>query len=237
MTRPGPTISFRGIDNASWYRLMPDDPGRLENLTGCGNTVNVMHPHVTQFVLDSLRYWVQEMGVDGFRFDLAPVLGRTQDGLRARRAVLHRAAPGPDPRPRAPDRRALGRRARRLPGGPLPGPLPRMERQVPRHRAPLLAARRHAAGRRPRRARAPLHRVQRPVQPWPAHAARVGQLHRGARRLHAGRPRELRAQAQRGQRRGQPRRPRRRAERELRRRRARPTTRASSRSARACGAR
>ena len=73
----GPTISFRGIDNASWYRLMPDDAGRFENLTGCGNTVNVAHPHVTQFVLDSLRYWVQEMGVDGFRFDLAPVLGRT----------------------------------------------------------------------------------------------------------------------------------------------------------------
>jgi glycogen operon protein len=78
----GPTISFRGLDNASWYRLMADDPGRLENLTGCGNTVNVMHPHVTQFVLDSLRYWVQEMGVDGFRFDLAPVLGRTRRGFQ-----------------------------------------------------------------------------------------------------------------------------------------------------------
>ena len=78
----GPTISFRGLDNASWYRLLPDDPGRLENLTGCGNTVNVMHPHVTQFVLDSLRYWVQEMGVDGFRFDLAPVLGRTHHGFQ-----------------------------------------------------------------------------------------------------------------------------------------------------------
>ncbi len=76
----GPTISFRGLDNASWYRLLPDDPSRLENLTGCGNTVNVAHPHVTQFVLDSLRYWVQEMGVDGFRFDLAPVLGRTRHG-------------------------------------------------------------------------------------------------------------------------------------------------------------
>ncbi|HEY8974586.1 MAG TPA: glycogen debranching protein GlgX [Burkholderiaceae bacterium] len=78
----GPTISFRGLDNASWYRLMPDDAGRLENLTGCGNTVNVAHPQVTQFVLDSLRYWVQEMGVDGFRFDLAPVLGRTKQGFQ-----------------------------------------------------------------------------------------------------------------------------------------------------------
>ncbi len=77
----GSTLSFRGLDHASWYRLMPDDPSRCENLTGCGNTLNVAHPRVTQFVLDSLRYWVQEMGVDGFRFDLAPVLGRTQRGF------------------------------------------------------------------------------------------------------------------------------------------------------------
>jgi glycogen operon protein len=77
----GPTLSFRGLDNASWYRLMPDDASRFENLTGCGNTVDVAHPQVTQFVLDSLRYWVTEMGVDGFRFDLAPVLGRTKHGF------------------------------------------------------------------------------------------------------------------------------------------------------------
>jgi glycogen operon protein len=77
----GPTISFRGLDNASWYRLDRNDRSRAENLTGCGNTLNVAHPRVTQFVLDSLRFWVQEMGVDGFRFDLAPVLGRTAHGF------------------------------------------------------------------------------------------------------------------------------------------------------------
>ncbi len=77
----GPTISFRGLDNASWYRLMADDPGRSENFSGCGNTLNIAHPRVTQFVLDSLRFWVQEMGVDGFRFDLASVLGRTGHGF------------------------------------------------------------------------------------------------------------------------------------------------------------
>ena len=76
----GPTISFRGLDNASWYRLIADDKNRTDNLTGCGNTLNVEHPRVTQFVLDSLRYWVQEMGIDGFRFDLAPVLGRLHHG-------------------------------------------------------------------------------------------------------------------------------------------------------------
>lgn len=77
----GPTLSFRGLDHASWYRLMHEDRSRCENLTGCGNTLNVAHPRVAQFVLDSLRYWVREMGVDGFRFDLAPVLGRTAQGF------------------------------------------------------------------------------------------------------------------------------------------------------------
>ena len=77
----GPTLSFRGLDHASWYRLMHADRSRCENLTGCGNTLNVAHPKVTQFVLDSLRYWVGCMGVDGFRFDLAPVLGRTTHGF------------------------------------------------------------------------------------------------------------------------------------------------------------
>ncbi len=76
----GPTLSLRGLDNATWYRLVAEDRSRNENLTGCGNTVNCAHPRVTQFVLDSLRYWVAEMGVDGFRFDLAPVLGRTHQG-------------------------------------------------------------------------------------------------------------------------------------------------------------
>jgi glycogen operon protein len=73
----GPTLSFRGLDNAAYYRLPAEDPGRYENWTGCGNTVNVAHPRVAQFVLDALRYWTAEMGVDGFRFDLAPVLART----------------------------------------------------------------------------------------------------------------------------------------------------------------
>ncbi|MEO8160517.1 MAG: glycogen debranching protein GlgX [Arenimonas sp.] len=77
----GPTISFRGLDQPSWYRLNRDDRSRCENLSGCGNTLNVAHPRVIQFVLDSLRYWVREMGVDGFRFDLAPILGRGNFGF------------------------------------------------------------------------------------------------------------------------------------------------------------
>jgi len=77
----GPTLSFRGLDNLAYYLLDPDDRSRCQNFTGCGNTLHVAHPKVAHFVLDSLRYWVQEMGVDGFRFDLAPVLGRNRHGF------------------------------------------------------------------------------------------------------------------------------------------------------------
>jgi len=72
----GPTLCFRGIDNAAYYRLMPDDPRYYKDYTGCGNTLNMMHPRVLQLIMDSLRYWVVEMHVDGFRFDLASALAR-----------------------------------------------------------------------------------------------------------------------------------------------------------------
>ena len=76
----GPTVSWRGIDNAAYYRLRPDDPGRYLDYTGCGNTLDMRHPHVLRLVMDSLRYWVRDMHVDGFRFDLASALvrGRSQ---------------------------------------------------------------------------------------------------------------------------------------------------------------
>ncbi|MFD2167924.1 glycogen debranching protein GlgX [Thalassotalea euphylliae] len=74
----GPTICYRGIDNASYYRLREDDKRFYENYSGCGNTLNIDHPRVLQLVTDSLRYWVEHMGVDGFRFDLAPILGRNK---------------------------------------------------------------------------------------------------------------------------------------------------------------
>jgi len=72
----GPTFSFRGIDNASYYRLNPENPRWYADDTGTGNTLNVAHPRVLQLVMDSLRYWVEDMHVDGFRFDLATTLGR-----------------------------------------------------------------------------------------------------------------------------------------------------------------
>jgi len=72
--RIGPTLCMRGIDNRAWYRLTAEDPSRYEDFTGCGNTVDMRNRHTRRFVLDSLRYWVTEMRVDGFRFDLAPAL-------------------------------------------------------------------------------------------------------------------------------------------------------------------
>lgn len=77
----GPTLSFRGIDNLSYYRLNTTEPRHYINDTGCGNTLNVNHPRVLQMVMDSLRYWVSVMGVDGFRFDLATILGREAHGF------------------------------------------------------------------------------------------------------------------------------------------------------------
>lgn len=72
----GPTLSFRGIDNAAYYRLSPEDPRYYMDFTGCGNTLRMQNPRVLQMVMDSLRYWVLEMHVDGFRFDLASTLAR-----------------------------------------------------------------------------------------------------------------------------------------------------------------
>jgi isoamylase len=72
----GPTISFRGIDNTAYYRLTPDNKRYYMDYTGTGNTLNVTHPRTLQLIMDSLRYWVQEMHVDGFRFDLASTLAR-----------------------------------------------------------------------------------------------------------------------------------------------------------------
>jgi glycogen operon protein len=72
----GPTLSLRGVDNASYYRLVPDKPRFYMDFTGCGNTLNMRHPRVLQLIMDSLRYWVLEMHVDGFRFDLASTLAR-----------------------------------------------------------------------------------------------------------------------------------------------------------------
>lgn len=77
----GPTLCYRGLDNASYYRLIAGQPRYYVNDTGCGNTLNVSHPYVLRMVMDSLRFWVECMGIDGFRFDLATTLGREDHGF------------------------------------------------------------------------------------------------------------------------------------------------------------
>ncbi len=91
----GPTLSFKGIDNASYYRLLPDQPRYYINDTGTGNTVNLSNARVIQMVMDSLRYWVSEMHVDGFRFDLGTILARESYGFDQESGFLRAVSQDP----------------------------------------------------------------------------------------------------------------------------------------------
>jgi glycogen operon protein len=91
----GPTLSFKGIDNASYYRLLQNQPRYYINDTGTGNTVNVSHPRVLQMVMDSLRYWVEKTNVDGFRFDLGTILAREPNGFDNKSGFLKACSQDP----------------------------------------------------------------------------------------------------------------------------------------------
>ena len=207
---------FRGIDNAAYYRLDDGDPRRYMDYTGCGNTLNVRHPHALQLIMDSLRYWVLEMHVDGFRFDLAAALARElhdvdrlsaffdlvqQDPVVSQVKLI--AEPWDVGRGRLPGRQlpaavdASGTASTGTPcatsGAASPSTLARV--RLPAHRVSATCT--QTSGRRPV---ASVNFVTVP------------------RRLHPGRPGLLQRQAQRGQRRGQPGRHRRQPVLELRRR-------------------
>ena len=133
--------AFRGIDNAAYYRLVDDDKAHYYDTTGTGNSLLMRNPHVLQLIMDSLRYWVHR---DARR--RLPVRPRRDPGPavpRGRQAVgvLRPHPAGPGDLPGQADRRAVGRRRRRLPGRQLPAAVDRVERQVPRHRPRLLARR------------------------------------------------------------------------------------------------
>ena len=134
----GPTLSFRGIDNRAYYRLAHG--AAMYDVTGTGNSVDTSHPQVRRLVMDSLRYWVEEMGVDGFRFDLAVTLIRNERhevDTVDHPFLADRRRSGP--RPGQADRRAVGRRPVRLPGRQLRHAVVGVERQVPRQRPRRLA--------------------------------------------------------------------------------------------------
>ena len=200
--------------------------------TGTGNTLNVRHPHSLQLIMDSLRYWVTEMHVDGFRFDLAATLAREFYDVDRLSTFFELVQQDPIGQPGQAHRRAVGRRPRRLPGRQLPAAVDGVERQVPRHRPRLLARRAGDA----RRVRVPAHRLGRPLRALRPPAGRVDQLRHRARRLHAARPGLLQREAQRGQRRGQQRRREPQPLVELRRRGADRRRRRSSRCARGSSA-
>ena len=210
----GPTFSFKGLENSVYYML--NDDGSYKNYSGCGNTVNGNHPIVREMIFHCLRHWVHNYHIDGFRFDLASILSRNRNGeLVPNPPLVELIAEDPmlaDTKIIAEAWDAAG--AFQV-GSFANAALGRVERPLPRRHPPLLA-------RRLRHDRPDGHAARRVERPLPAErppAVPQHQLHHVARRLHAQRPGELRAEAQRGQRRGQPRRRQQQLQRQLRRRR------------------
>ena len=209
----GPMLSFKGIDNASYYRLVPDDPRHYMDFTGTGNSLNPVQPGVLRLIMDSLRYWVAECHVDGFRFDLASALARELydvDRLSAFFDIIHQD-------PLLSQVKLIAEPWDVGPGGYQVGNFPVLWSEwngdVPGLDARLLARLHESRG-----IRQPPLRLLGPVQGRRPRAVRLDQLHHRPRRVHAPRSRLLQRQAQRGEPRGQPRRHRRQPIVELRRR-------------------
>ena len=197
----GPTLSFKGIDNPSYYRLMEDDARYYMDYTGTGNSLNVRQPHSLQLIMDSLRYWVTEMHVDGFRFDLAATLAREFYDVDRLSSFFELVQQDPV----VSQVKLIAEPWDIGPGGYQVGNFPpavdRVERRLPRHR-PRLLARRAVAGR----VRLAARRVGRLLRALRTPSGREHQLRHGPRRVHAARPGVLQREAQRRQRRGQQRR-------------------------------
>ena len=210
----GPTLSFRGIDNAAYYRLSPQDARYYMDYTGCGNTLNMMHPRVLQLIMDSLRYWVTEMHVDGFRFDLAAALARELhdvDRLGAFFDIIHQD-------PVLSQVKLIAEPWDLGEGGYQVGNFPvGWTEWNGRYRDTV---RRYWKGDdgHDRRLRVPAHGLARSLRDERAPAVRERELRHRSRRLHAARPRELQREAQRGKRRREPRRREQQQQLELRRR-------------------
>ena len=156
----GPTVSFRGIDNPSYYRLVEEEPRFYFDVTGTGNSLNVSSPITLQLITDSLRYWVTEMHVDGFRFDLAAALARQFYDVDRLSAFFDIIRSGPGAVEGQARCGAVGRGRRRLSRRQFPGALGRVEWRVPRHRPRFLARR----GRRRSRHRELPDRIQQPIR-------------------------------------------------------------------------
>ena len=198
----GPMLSFKGIDNPAYYRLVPDDRRHYFDTTGTGNSLNMSHPSVLQLIMDSLRYWVTEMHVDGFRFDLAATLARELyevDRLSAFFDLVHQ-----DPVINAVKLIAepwdLGD------GGYQVGNFPVLWSEWNGRYRDTVRDFWRGEPARSGRLRLPAHRLVGPVRGGGKAAGRVDQPRHRPRRVHTRRSRLVQRQAQRGERRGQPRR-------------------------------
>ena len=194
----GPMLSFRGVDNESYYRLVPETPRFYMDYTGTGNTLNPVHPTVLRLIMDSLRYFVTECHVDGFRFDLASALAREfydVDRLSAFFDIIHQD-------PVLSQVKLIAEPWDVGPGGYQVGNFPILWSEWNGIYRDTMRDfwRGRALGRRLRLA---LRRLGRPLPERRAAPVRVGQLHHRARRLHAARPRLVQREAQRGERRGE----------------------------------
>ena len=210
----GPTLSLRGIDNSSYYRLLPNNPRYYQDFTGCGNTLNMRSPRVLQLIMDSLRYWVLEMHVDGFRFDLASALARelhAVDKLGAFFDIIHQD-------PVLSQVKLIAEPWDLGEGGYQVGNFPtKWTEWNGKYRDAVRRFWRGDGGVGVGAGDAVVGQ-QRPVRAERTPAVCEHQLHHRARRLHAGRSRQLQRQAQRRERRAQPGRREPQSELELRRR-------------------
>ena len=201
----GPVLSFKGLDNPAYYRLDPEDPSSYVDYTGTGNSLNMRHPHVLQLIMDSLRYWVQEMHVDGFRFDLAATLARELHDVDRLSSFFDLIQQDPV----VSQVKLIAEPWDVGEGGYQVGNFPPLwsewNGQYRDCVRDLWNLDRGGAGR----VRVAADRVIGPVRERRPPPPRQHQLRDSARRVHAGRPGLLRAQAQRRERRGQPRRHRR----------------------------
>ncbi len=198
----GPVLSLKGLDNAAYYRLVPDKRRYYVDYTGTGNSMNMRHPHVLQLIMDSLRYWVSEMHVDGFRFDLAATLARELHEVDRLSSFfdLIQQDPVVSQVKLIAEPWDIGEGGYQV--GQLSAAVVGVERQVSRHRQGLLARHRPDAGGVRLSADGQLG----PLSRHGAESVREHQLHHRARRLHAAGPGVVQRQAQRGERREQPRR-------------------------------
>ena len=223
----GPMLSFKGIDNPAYYRLVADNRRYYMDYTGTGNTLNMRHPHVLQLIMDSLRYWVLEMHVDGFRFDLAATLARELHDVDRLSAFFDLIQQDPV----VSQVKLIAEPWDIGEGGYQVGNFPPLWSEWNGKYRDTVRDFWRGTDQTLAEFALPVHRQLRSVSGHGAQAVREHQLHHRARRLHAARPRVVQREAQRGQRRRQPRRREPQPLVELRRRRADRRSRRSSRCA------